>query len=143
MAIPLSEEKRKMIIKHKENGEKETDIAKWLLISERSVRRIWKLQRETGKTEPILHKQGRKPAFGEETMKKIKDKIKEKPDITLWELVEEFGLKISISALCRKLKKENLTFKKRHYQPKRGSGKMFGNSEKSGLNISRIRMCHD
>jgi transposase len=108
------------------------------MISPRSVTRIWKLYKETKKVEPILHKQGRKPAFGEEITEKIKAEIKEKPDITLWELVEEFDLKISISALCRKLKKENLTFKKRHYLPKTGSGKTFGNSEKSDLNTSRI-----
>jgi transposase len=138
MAKPLSEEIRSMIVKHKENREKETDIAKWLMINPRSVRRIWKQYKTEKTTKPNRDKTGRKPAFGEEITEKIKAEIKEKPDITLWELVEEFDLKISISALCRKLIKENLTFKKRHYLPKNNSEKMSGNSEKSGKNIYRM-----
>jgi len=114
MPMPLSEEMRKKIIYHKENGETEKAISKWQRISQSSITRIWRKYREQNTIEPKAPNKGRKPAFGEEVMKQIATKIKEQPDITLEELVETFGLKISISALSRKLRKLDLTFKKRH-----------------------------
>jgi len=47
-------------------------------------------------------------------MNAIVKKIKQQPDITLKELKEAFDLKISQAALCKRLKKLGLTFKKRH-----------------------------
>jgi putative transposase len=113
MPMPLSEEMRKKIIVHKENGETEAEIVKWLQISQSAITRIWRKYREENTIAPKPHNKGRKPAFGEDIMKQITAKIAEQPDITLEELVEYFGLKISISALSRKLTKLDLTFKKR------------------------------
>jgi transposase len=113
------------------NGEKETDIAKWLCISQSSVTKTWALFKHQHSVEPKPHNRGRKPAFGQDVMDKIIARIKEQPDVTLEELVEEFNLNISISALCRKLKKLDLNFKKRHYSPKNSNEKMckyFGGS---------------
>jgi len=121
MPIPLSNELRSKIIQHKQNGEKESDIAKWLVINKSTVTKIWKAYRERNTIEPKPHKKGRKPAFDNETMNKITTKIKEQPDITLEELVGEFNLNISISALCRKLQKLDLTRKKRRYSVKNNS----------------------
>jgi len=112
MPAPLSNELRKKIILHKENGEKESDIAKWLLINKSTVTKIWRQYREEKTLETKVHKRGRKPAFCEKKMEEIRAKIREQPDITLEELVEVFELKISISALSRKLTKADLTFKK-------------------------------
>ena len=112
MPEPLSNELRKKIIVHKQKGEKEADIAKWLLINQSTVTKIWRQFREEKTLESKVHKRGRKPAFCEAKMEKIREKIAEQPDITLEELVEVFDLKISISALSRKLTKADLTFKK-------------------------------
>jgi len=113
MPMPLSQEIREKIIYHKKNGEKNAEIAKWLRVSIDSVKRIWRTYREKNTVKPKPHNKGRKPAFCSQKMEKITAKIKEQPDITLEELVEEFHLKISISALSRKLTKTDLTFKKR------------------------------
>jgi len=94
------------------NGETNANIAHWLRINEKTVRRISKLHQEHNSVDPMPHNKGRKPAFGQDVMDKIIATIKEQPDITLEELVEEFNLNISISALCRKLQKLNLNFKK-------------------------------
>jgi transposase len=51
--------------------------------------------------------------LSEEEMNKVKKKIKAQPDVTLRELIEEYDLKISEPGLCKKLKKLNLSFKKR------------------------------
>jgi len=40
MSIPLSNEMRVKIIHHKQNGEKESNIAKWLLINKSTVTKI-------------------------------------------------------------------------------------------------------
>ena len=48
-------------------------------------------------------------------MNTIVEKIKQQPDITLQELIEEFDLKISQVALCKRLIKLGLTFKKRRF----------------------------
>ena len=132
MPMPLSQDLRNKIVFHKTNGETNADIAHWLRINEKTVRRIWGLYKEKKSVEPKPHNKGRKPAFGQVIMDKIIEKIKEQSDITLEELVEEFDLKISISALCRKLKKLNLNRKKRHFFLKNNSGKMFKSSAKNG-----------
>ena len=132
MPMPLSQETRNKIVFHKTNGETNVDIALWLMINEKSVRRIWRLYKKQNSVEPLPHNKGRKPAFGQDVMDKIIAKIEEQPDITLEELVEEFDLKISISALCRKLKKLDLNFKKRHYFQKNSNVKTFKNFVKNG-----------
>ena len=109
-----SNEKRAAIIKHLQAGESKKEIAKWLSVSVRTINRIWNKYLKTGSYDPEPLNNGRKPKVSEETMDRIMLKIKEQPDITLAELIEEFELNISQSALCRRLKKLGLTFKKRH-----------------------------
>ena len=138
MGAPLSKEIRKKIILHKENGEKEEEIANWLLINKSTVTKIWRLYREENTLENKVYKRGRKPAFCSKKMEQIAAKIKEQPDITLEELVERFGLNISISALSRKLKKLNLTFKKRHFSQKSNSAQLSNGFEASGWDIFNI-----
>ena len=133
MPMPLSQETRVKIIFHKKNGETNDDIAHWLRVNEKTVRRMWRLYKEQNSVEPKPHNKGRKPAFGQDVMEKIVKKIEEQPDVTLEELIDEFDLKISISALCRKLKKLNLNFKKRHYSPKNNNETMCKNF---GLNVT-------
>jgi len=111
----LSQEMRELIIYHKEKGVKNTEIAKLLRVSKESVKGIWRLYKEQKSIVPKLHRRGRKPAFSEEKARQIIDKIREQPDNTLAELIEELCLNISISALSRKLTKTDLTFKKRRY----------------------------
>lgn len=134
MPMPLSQELREKIIYHKKNGAKSKEIANWLIINERSVKRIWKLYKEQKAVTPKPHRKGRKAAFCEKKMNKIKTKISEQPDITLEEIIEQFKLNISISALSRKLTKLDLTFKKRRYFQKSNSAPMFNGFEANGLN---------
>lgn len=130
--MPLSHEARNTIVFHKMNGKTNADIALWLRINEKTVRRILKLYQEHNSVEPKPHNRGRKPAFGQDVMDKIIARIKEQPDVTLEELVEEFNLNISISALCRKLQKLDLNFKKRHYSQKNSNEKMYKYFDGSG-----------
>ena len=132
MPAPLTAETREKIIAHKRNREKERDIAKWLFVSKSTITKTWKQYKGSNSFESKLSTRGRKPAFGQDITDKIIARINEKPDITLEELVEEFDLKISISALSRKLIKLNLNFKKRHYLQKNSNAQTFKNCEKNG-----------
>jgi len=112
MPKPLSQDIRELIIYHKANGAKNTEIVKWLCVSKTSVERTLRIYKEEKRTETKYYNSGRRPAFCDAKLNKIKDKIREPPDITHEELIEQFHINISISALSRKLTKSNLSFKK-------------------------------
>jgi transposase len=112
MANPISNEKRSDIVKHMQAGESKENIAKWLFVCVLTVTRIWNKFLTSGSYEPEPLNRGRKPRVSEETMNKIVIKIKEKPDMTLREIIDEFSLGISESALCRRLNKLGLGIKK-------------------------------
>ena len=113
MANPISNEKRADIIKHIQAGESEENIARWLFVSKITVTRVWNKFLESGSYEPKPLNRGRKPLVTEETMDKIVAQIKVQPDMTLLEIIDEFNLNISESALCRRLNKLGLNRKKK------------------------------
>jgi len=125
MSKPLSQDIRELIIYHNKNGAKNTEIVKWLRVSKASVERILRLYREEKTTETKYHNSGRNPAFCDAKLNKIREKIREQPDITLEELIDHFQINISVSALSRKLIKEDLSFKKRRCLLKNDSALMF------------------
>ena len=114
MGKPLSNEKRADIVKHMEAGQSKENISEWLFITIKTVERVWKRYQETGNYEALPHAGGRKPLITEEKMEQVVQKVEQVPDMTLLELIEEFNLPFSESALCRRLIKRGLTFKKRH-----------------------------
>ena len=115
MATPLSNEIRNKIIQHKKNNISTAKIAGWLIISESAVKSIWRRYRETNCYLPSPRTQGRKPAFGEDVMRRLEDRVKEEPDITLLELIDEFNLTITEGALSKKFTKRGYSFKKRSH----------------------------
>jgi transposase len=123
--MSVSNEKRADIIKHLQAGESMKDIARWLFVSVKTIKRIWHKFLKTGRYEPEPLNNGRKPQVSEETMDKIVLRIEEVPDMTLEELIEEFNLNISKSALSRRLIKIGLTLKKRHCIQMNKSAKML------------------
>jgi transposase len=124
VAQPISNEKRADIIKHMKAGECKENIAKWLFICVRTVTRVWNKFNAIGSYEAAPRNSGRKALVSEETMNLVVAKIKETPDITLLELIDEFKLPISESALCKRLIKLGLTYKKRRFIQKHSNEKM-------------------
>jgi transposase len=110
---PVSNEIREKMIQHKQNYVNEADMAKWFIISQSTVTKIWALHKQTGTIQPRPRIQGRKPLVTEQTMGQITTKIEQQPDITLKELIEEFDLQMSSAALSKRLIKLGYTFKKR------------------------------
>ena len=115
---PTSKEIREKIIHHKQNYVNETDIAKWLVISQSTVTKVWALHKKTGSIKPRPRTQGRKPQVSQQTMDQITQKIEQTPDTTLKELIHEFNLQISPAALSKRLIKLGYTFKKKSFHPK-------------------------
>ena len=113
MPKPITVEEREKIIKHKQNNEKEADIARWLFVSESSVTKLWAQYRKTGSYLPNYENCGRKSALNDTQICQIKTEVEKTPDTTLLELIEKYDLPISESGLSRVFKKLGLTFKKR------------------------------
>ena len=114
MPRPLSNDLRERIIEAKQRGDTESEIAEEKEVSKSTVTKLWALFRETGSYEARPNPNGRKPALTEAQLEQIRERIKVQSDITLKELVEELGLPVSISALCRTIKgKLGYRFKKK------------------------------
>ncbi|MDR2699439.1 MAG: IS630 transposase-related protein [Nitrososphaerota archaeon] len=78
---------------------------------------MWSKCQKQGHYQPEPLNCGRKPKINKTTMNKVIEKIQEQPDITLQELIDEIKLPINQSALCRRLRKLDLTFKKKTLPP--------------------------
>ena len=135
MPKPLSREIRESIIYHKQNGVKNGEIAKWLRVSTRSVKRICNTYRKENSIAPKPQNSGRRPAFCDKKLELITAKVHEQPDVTLEELIDEFRLNISQSALCRKLIGKKLSFKKRRCSQRSSSALMLLGFAANGSDI--------
>ena len=114
---PISDEKRQIIIQTKKRGENEKTILNWIKdISRSSITKIYKQYQTTGTHQPKPYK-GSTSHLSPEQDKQIKDKIKQTPDITLNELIDELHLDLTESGLSKHLKAMGLTFKKRRSMP--------------------------
>lgn len=113
MPIYISNEKRNDIIFHKQNGKNNHTIAEFMRVCVRTVERVWADFKINGKSESKVHNCGRKSVITFEQKDKIVQQINNTPDITLSELIEKLGLKITEAGLSKYLKKMDFTYKKR------------------------------
>ena len=128
--LPISNEKRELLIEAKLRGEKEKDIAKWLKISESSVTVIWKRYRVTGSYDPTPYP-GREPILTTEKFEEVKLFVAKNPDATLDEIIEALSLPIHKSRLSVLLIETGLSFKKRHFTPMVNCEKTFKKNVKN------------
>ena len=108
---PIDDQTRKNIIAAKERTENRGAIARWLNVSISAIDKIWKRYKETDSFLPKPYT-GRQSSTSKETDDKIRETIKNKPDMTLEELIDELSLNLSPSGLHRKLQRMGLTYKK-------------------------------
>ena len=128
---PISLEDRERILKHKANGENEQNIAKWLMIGVSTVYQILALHRKTGSVLPKPYKGNNRKITATQDVK-IREVIKESPDITLNELIVALDLNVTESGLSKHLKKMGLTFKKRRCIQMVSSAKTLPKTERIG-----------
>jgi transposase len=130
--LPLPNKERGLIIFHKNNGEKNADICKWLQVNIRTVSRIWRIYKDTDSFSARPQNSGRKPLVTQEQMDMVVKRIKKKPDITLADLIAEFSLGITEPSLCVRLSKLGFTLKKRRSLQQVKNAQMFKKSAKTG-----------
>ena len=113
MPPPLSNDLRKRIIESKLRGDTEDTIALEKEVSKSTVTKLWSLYRETGSYDPRPNPRGRKPALSLEELELVRASIVGRPDVTLAELINQFGFVLSVSALSKIVRfKLGLRFKK-------------------------------
>ena len=127
----ISEEKRKDIIFHKQNGVESKVISAFLRVTVRVVDKIWKQYRDTNSIENKIQNCGRKSVISEDLEREIIDEIKKTPDITLLELVEKFQIPITEGGLSKWLCKRGFSYKKRRHTPLNKTVLMFNKNGKN------------
>jgi transposase len=92
-------------------------------VAESTVYRLVAQKRKTGSLALKLSTRGVKSRLSPFMVEQIKQKIKEAPDITLQELIDELNLPIKVSALCEfivhklKLKRKKNDTRRRKRSP--------------------------
>ena len=125
MPAPLSNDLRQRIIASKLRGDTEEMIAIEKEVGKSTVTKLWSLYRKTGSYAPRPNPRGRKPALSLEELGLVRDTIAQRPDITLWELIDQSGFVLSVSALSRIVRfKLGLRVKKKRYSPANSNVKM-------------------
>ena len=113
MPPPLFADLRKRIIESKLRGDTEDMIAIEKEVGKSTVTKLWSLYRETGSYSLRPNPRGRKPALSLEELELVRESIVQRPDITLAELIDQFGFVLSVSALSKIVRfKLGLRFKK-------------------------------
>lgn len=107
MPKPLSIELRERAIEAYERGEgTQVEIAGRFGVGEATIRRWWRLRRESGSLEPNTDfRPGPEPSLNDEAIEVLHDILVENPDAILEELAEELakrtGIRVSISTISR------------------------------------------
>jgi transposase len=110
----LSDDLRKRIIGARERGETSATVAKRYEVNIRTVQKLWKRYRESGRI-TALQRGGYRRSRLADMEQTLLDWVKKEPDVTLVELCErlaEHGITITVTALWHQLNKWKLTFKK-------------------------------
>lgn len=97
----LSNETRKRLVEGYERTHNAKMIAQAYGVSEREVYKLAAQMRETGSVDLRTSNCGRKAKLSGEELERVDKAIREKPDITFGELIEELKLNISESRLGR------------------------------------------
>ena len=98
------------------------EVAEQFNCSESWVRRLVQRQREDGTLAPRPIKLPDNHKFHEKELDQLRQLIAERPDMTLGELAEALGNKVSIPTVWRATRRLGMSFKKRRSMPanKRG-----------------------
>ena len=87
-------------------------IAERFAISDRWIRKLLRQRRDTGSIAPLPRNPGRKRALNNRQVERLGRLIQKRPDATLKELRKSLGVKISIAALDRAIRRLDVTLKK-------------------------------
>ena len=101
----LHNEARKLLIEALEKKHKVQEVADCYSVNRSTVYRLKKRWKETGSFETRTFLRGRKPALNPEKLASIDQLVKDKPDVTLQEIVDTLHLTVSIETVRKALLK--------------------------------------
>ena len=137
-----SNEFRERVINAVKRGEAPLSIAKRLEVSFSWVYRLLRRYRATGNYEAQPSNAGAKPKLSESDLELLSQAVNENPDATLEELKYLAGLSVSVSTICRALKKLKLSFKKKRFMQASRIVLMCKKHEKYGRQKKQQRTAH-
>lgn len=112
---------RKRVLAMCDSGRPTREVARVLLVSESWVRRLKQRRREDGGIAPRPAGGPRRDHFHSARLSQLERWLHREPDATLERLrdrvAEEMGLRCSLMAVCRALKKLGWSLKKRRFEP--------------------------
>ena len=107
--------RKRIVAARIEEGQSMGQIAERFRIPKGTVQRILERYRDSGSVEPKPQNPGRKPAFSEEDLRRLKEDIVAHPDATLEELRARSRVNVSIVSFHNAIKKLGFTRKKNRY----------------------------
>jgi transposase len=132
---PYSKEFRGEVLAACDRGRSTREVATYFNVSESWVRRVKQERRELNKVAPCLTRR-RTPLWAPLT-DRMRELIRQKPDLTLRELKTELGTDLSVQTLCTALQRLRLTVKKKCSSPRSGSGRTSRRGGRSSSGSSR------
>ena len=91
----------------------QAEVARMFGVTDRWIRQLLALRRETGSLEPSRARRGRRPLLAGRGEAKLARLVAEKPDRTLAQLRERLGADVALSTVWRALRRLGLTHKKK------------------------------
>ena len=138
MGKAINKEKKEMIIHAREIGKNVKEICELYMVKKSAVYELYKRYEETKEIGEPKKASGRPARISEEKLGMIKERLKEKNDITLQELIEELSLGVCKSALSRTLRtKLNSNYKKKTLYPKEQERDDVKKSGRNGAKANR------
>ncbi len=111
---PYSEDLRSRIVGAVERGEGSwRQIARRFVVNLATVVRLVRRHRQDGTVRPRPHGGGRRPALGPETLARLRELVRDRPDALLRELRDALGATCSLATMSRALKAMGLSRKKK------------------------------
>ena len=111
----LHNEARKLLIEAVGKKRKVQEVADCYSVNRSTVYRLKKRWKETGSFETRTFLRGRKPALSPEKLASIDQLVKDKPDVTLQEIVDTLHLTVSIETVRKALLKLGYRRKKKAF----------------------------
>lgn len=135
----LHNEARKLLIEALEKKHKVQEVADCYSVNRSTVYRLKKRWKETGSFETRTFLRGRKPALSPEKLASIDQLVKDKPDVTLQEIVDTLHLTVSIETVRKALLKLGYRRKKAFHASEQERPRCGGEAESMERHYLRVQ----
>ena len=135
----LHNEARKLLIEALEKKHKVQEVADCYSVNRSTVYRLKKRWKETGSFESRTFLRGRKPALSPEKLASIDQLVKDKPDVTLQEIVDTLHLTVSIETVRKALLKLGYRRKKAFHASEQERPRCGGEAESMERHYLRVQ----